>query len=262
MISINEFLSPLRKDNKFMQMINNNKLKSQMRRLSKSHKGWKYFCYLLETGNTGVTATSRFDLSYDPDNIAALCLKLGFKTDQDLYSFVENINKINTDGLIDCHSPTLDIPEYYLRKETYQNVIDVIKKEAPCEKNLKIFEQLDNDYYLINSKIISYILKQCPIDKYKFQAESRDCDDYAFMLRAFLSECGYGNLAIPYVTVNVYEEDEFVFAHGINLICGFNDKSDLELSFLEPQSDTIWGVDEKMTWGLNKYDVRIRQILL
>jgi len=261
-MNIENFIDTLRQPNPIVQLIYNGKLKTQMQKLSEEDRGWRYFCYLLEKGNTGLGVSSKQDLSYSPDNILSLCLKLGIKTDEGLFSFVENMKAIDVDGLIDCHSPKLSIVQNNLREIDYDRLYSEILNSVICEKNVSFSPQMDSKYLLPHADEVDYILRQCPFDKLEYKAEGRDCDDYAFLLRAFLSENGYGNITIPYVTIYAYKDGKFAFAHAVNLLLYYNDTDDFIIQYLEPQSDIRWNVFEPMRVGLTKYDTKVRYILL
>jgi len=263
-MDIENFCNKLKGNNLFEQITLNNRLELEMKKICETDKGWKYFCFLLENGNTGNTKSMPVNSRYDPSNILALCLKLGLKTDKDLYDFVGFMSNIDVDGLIECHSPTLkDIlnidVDNPIKEMTYDSIKSIIKNNFPIEKTLKYSEQLDSIYLSPNKKQVEYCLQQCISDQLKYKANSRDCDDYAFIFRTFLSKNGYGNLTIPYVSINVYNDDDTIkFAHGVNIII-YNDGS---CKFLDPQSDKLWNADEKMPWGVSNYNIKIRYIII
>jgi hypothetical protein len=262
-MDIEKFCEKLTSKNIFEQIMLNNRLETEMNKICKTDKGWKYFCFLLENGNTNNTKSIPNNSRYDPSNILALCLKLGLKTDTDLYNFVEYMNTIDVDGLIECHSPSLKEllkidPDNPIKEMTYISVKNIIKNLFPVEDSLIYSEQLDSIYLSPNKKQVEYCLQQNITGQLKYIANRRDCDDYAFMFRSFLSINGYGNLTIPYVSINVYNDDGNIkFAHGINIII-YNDGT---CKFMDPQSDKLWNPSEKMPWGMKKYNIKIRYIL-
>jgi|SRR6056297_410261 len=262
-MNIQDFCNLLNVGNPLQQMLANINLERDMHKICETDKGWRYFCYLLEKGNTGCTDSISKRFMYDPSNILALCLKLGIKTDTDLYNFVNYMKTINVEGLIDCHSPTLKElltidPDNPIKEMNYISVKNIIETNCPIEDTLRYSEQFDSIYLSPNKKQVEYCLQQCVFDKLEYKAQGRDCEDYAFLFRTFLARNGYGNLTIPYISINVYDEDGTIkFAHGINLII-YNDGT---CQFMEPQSDRLWNPQEKMPWGLNKYDFKIRYVL-
>jgi hypothetical protein len=260
-MTIIELTDSLRQGNPIVQAIFDNNLKTELKRLGETQNGWKFFCYLLEKGYTGTNIASKKNISYSPDNILALCQKLGIKTDTELYAWIEANDKIQTDNLLDCLDPSLELTT--LKPIEHRELLHFIIQECPFEYNYQLSERFDMDYQIFHESEIQKILSTCPIDNFKYIAESRDCDDFAMMTRSWLAMKGYGNLSIPYVTINCYQNNKIEFAHGINLMIYYTDNSPMNAVFLEPQKDKMWPVDEQMPWGLSKkYDIKIRYLLM
>ncbi|MBF0232292.1 MAG: hypothetical protein HQK65_04540 [Desulfamplus sp.] len=256
-MTIDELIQPFKKSNAFEQFIQNNRTKRELNELGKAIPGWKMLCYMLERCNTDFSMISKFDMAYDPQNILALCDKLNIKTDQELYRWIESLSDISVDGIIDAFHPTISLTNYL--ETDYRTIRNIIKTQCAITDNFIMHNPLDNEYLIINHDDIESLLTKCPTDKMKYIPERRDCDDYSIMMKGWLAECGYGNMAFPIVICNCYQNGNLVFVHAINLIISHKDGSFI-CEYIEPQTDKRWKVTEQMTMGMQKYDIKIREV--
>lgn len=260
MTTIREALKPFILLNPARQAEANAQLKTTFLALAKDHQGWKYFQHLIETGNTGFPDNTMHSQLYHPDNVISLCDKLGLVEYKDLMIWLEGNKLVSSAGLIDTHSPTIDLPQL---DDSYKIRFSQVKKLVVDNCKLKYThewgKQFDPILYTIPAEAFDYIRRQCPIDRLKYIANKRDCDKFAFMTRSWLSLCGYGNLALCYVSVSCTEINEgrykHRFNHGINLAVLQDSEGAWSLKYWEPQNDKTWGVGEPMPFGVKEYSI-------
>ena len=84
----------------------------------------------------------------------------------------------------------------------------------------------DSMYLLSNKADISKFLQQDATNKYKYQSEKYDCDDFAVRLWGQFTIPLWSHLAFGMVWTNL---------HALNILV----TEDLEVLFVEPQSDTL-----------------------
>lgn len=159
----------------------------------------------------------------------------GFKV---LQFYIESVHKkdpyypenvINVCNIIGCS--TIEQLQVWLAATPNADILNYIK---PVNETLKLINlkevdrdyvsqrfpnnqisMSDNKYLLVPETEIEYILNTCPAHRYDYVKESRDCEDFCRIFRGWLSEQGYGNLAIPEVWFKCYKNGETVKYHAV-----------------------------------------------
>jgi hypothetical protein len=104
----------------------------------------------------------------------------------------------------------------------YEGLYDTLKDKFP---EAKIYLS-DNMYLLCNTADISKFLQQDATNKYKYDSDTFDCDDFSYRLMGQFSIPNWSYLAFGIVWTN---------RHALN--CCVDE--DLNFWFVEPQSDTL-----------------------
>ena len=126
--------------------------------------------------------------------------------------------------------------------------MNLIKSQTYLEPNAK-WNWLDNTYKLFPESQLDKFEKTAKfIANLKYVSERRDCDDYATMLRGYLSYEGYGNLTVPMIEVNQYDSSNKIkSAHAINLVItdkhrvlGYEPQLSKTFDMKKPEPYFIW----------------------
>ncbi len=99
----------------------------------------------------------------------------------------------------------------------------ILRKRFPNEGELYLSDSM---YLLCNTADISKFLQQDATNKYKYQSEKYDCDDFAYRLMGQFSVEDWSYLAFGLVWTDT---------HALNCFIDEN----LDFYFLEPQNDII-----------------------
>ena len=121
------------------------------------------------------------------------------------------------------------------RKVTGQELRKIIFRSDINRAYSYRIKTFDRDYYLPTKDQIDYIMNKCPSNIYKYRPEERDCDDFARIFRGYLSEKGYGNIALGLCTATSGSKSH-AFILGVT--------NDNKIVFIEPQNDRKMDINE------------------
>ena len=88
----------------------------------------------------------------------------------------------------------------------------------------------DSRYQLLDKETLIYLLKETNIDKIKYQKEVMDCEDIARALVQRCSDFGINSVGRVF---------SWSGGHSFNIAAVYNEDSEIEFVFIEPQTDQI-----------------------
>lgn len=108
----------------------------------------------------------------------------------------------------------------------------------------------DSDYWLITEDELKWVVKESPINEYRFVNEGFDCDDFALLFHSHVVEMRYEEILMnnrdakkwyPWALGQVWgtKFQGKKTTHAIN-ICLTKDEG---IMLIEPQTDEIWKAD-------------------
>jgi len=172
-----------------------------LREASSNLPGW-YWLHGLCLRAAGANSLDDLTTNIHPDDVMEVAKALTNSDDptvEEFVNFANLYNKVNSKKLISLISnspPTLpplrviQTPELFTRilAATNQNYgPDLFKGNVWLE---------DTDYQLLTDEALDLLCSKCPSKKFKWVAESRDCDDISRIVWGWLSQAGYGNVTV------------------------------------------------------------------
>jgi hypothetical protein len=128
-----------------------------------------------------------------------------------------------------------------------------------CLFKLGVDINLDNistdlTYQVVSLENLKDIITACPSNNYRYAKSSRDCDDFVRIFLGWLSQKGYGNLAVGWCRGWL----EFPGKRVYHAMCwGLTNEG---LYFFEPQNDKyIWRNGAQVNWG-NADNFKLKRI--
>jgi len=252
--TIREVLSPFFSENIFIAMSKANQLKSAIEKEAKVNAGWFVFYQLVKKYAPLAKERIPIQNEFHPENLISLCSLLSIYTEKDLLSFVDFFNKHKGREFCELFSgPFLLLSGF--RKVSFSKVQSIVRGKFQYEFP---FRPLDSEVLLIEEIDFSSILKKNPAQYLTYVPESFDCDDFALQTKSWLSRQGLGNLAVFYCEVDAYKANgEFEFAHAVNLAVFSNEN----VLFFDPQNGKVWTTEEKMPWGIEGRNFKVRFLM-
>jgi hypothetical protein len=185
--------------------------------------------------------------SFHPSTALAIFESLNLNTYQEIYDWIHGLN-IPDQSLTSLVWPELNLGE--LKKAGSQTIKKAVLNQAKVIPHLT-----DGVYQLVPEDQISYILDLCPSGDMQYIPDRRDCDDFARIMRGWLSEQGYGNLAIGHCEYKVFDSrNNIIIYHAVNMAV----TESLDIFIIEPQSDSkFWQLSDtiKQYMGASRYEV-------
>ena len=206
------------------------------------------------------TIFSTFKTNYSAIDACIICDQLGIKDSDSLIKWIDDINKanesINVTALCDIISQNRLI-DINLTSMDYNTLVKLINKYCP---DLKDYELTDMHFQVPTLEGLKEVVSMSPSAGYPWKTDTLDCEDHARILRGWLSEQNLGNITIAYCEVNAYNNNDFKYAHAINLGV-IKDGDDYKFQFIEPQTNTVSNFENFDPPGLNVTRYQIRKLI-
>lgn len=95
----------------------------------------------------------------------------------------------------------------------------------------------DSNYYLPTKREVEELYAASELNNFKYDAESMDCDDYALLFKAWVTQTAYkDNRRRPPMALGMVW-GKVPFAHALNIFINQDDK---QIYLLEPQTGVIY----------------------
>ena len=101
-------------------------------------------------------------------------------------------------------------------------------------KDLEYYEVLDDEYATTDLDTLKAIINMMPIKRQKYQANTRDCDDYAWEMRYWLKKM-FPKLPVGYLHVLTPDKRK----HALNAIVYIASNGRPSLTMVEPMTNEV-----------------------
>jgi len=200
-----------------------------------------------------VAIQKRFHGMISPDElINFLQTEFNLQEFEHLQLFIDSIEKSGFDvqkylDILDPPFPELPkiepVPIYQARQMLRQTGIGIHPFDLHEE---------DAEIRLVPEDKVSDIISSFPARFYQYIKECRDCDDFARIVRGWLSEHAQGNLAVGVVKASLSETNDFAINSAMHIFLWLLTQTG-RLYFVEPQTNGFWLFPEDPVWSRWRY---------
>lgn len=236
----------------FQQDALNRKLFRDLEAWAATDPGARWFSWMLRKA-TGC------DGAIHPDTLTDFCAGIGFVEVESFGAFLQQIGRINVDGLIAAVDPPLSLGTLTMLSRV--EIHAAVTAAAQFEEYHRWGYWSDDLHMAIRTDDLRGLVAACPSGQFVYVKESRDCDDFQRIFLGWLSWQGYGNLVFGTCDYNGYDADgRLIVSHGVIIAVTISGSGEREVYLVEPQTDLIWKPDRPSGIFSGVDHIRVREI--
>lgn len=200
--------------------------KQMLESLEHAGNGWRYV----------VWASYKAMSHTHPDELERVWSEWNIHTVEDVQAFAQSMNPINVDKFIEDvdYPPQVDINLDELTDIRNVHLANMVSQYCNTTTHLEL-DVADPVYKLLRDSDLQQLVTKSKFNQLPYRTNTRDCDDFARMFKAWLGFMGLGTLAVGYVEMHLIYSDGHQSGHAVNLAL-----MEDGVKMIEPQSNQVW----------------------